>query len=430
MEDRVRLVQVSVQNVKRIRAVDITPNPVGVTSIGGKNGAGKSSTLDAIWWALGGERSIQDAPLRRGAERGETRLTLSDGTVVSRVYTAKGSRLEVKGRDGLPVKGGAQTFLSGLISSGMAFDPLAFTRMNARDQVVTLLRAFGAEEDVARINSRHTEAVERRKLANAEVDRLRALARSLPAVDDAPTSEVLVSDLVAEADAARAHNQRIAEGRKWLIEAKATSDKWAQTIEDLRTKLLNAEKAKADIDDKIAAHGPSIAQAQEVNEADIRARIANADAANALYRQAQAAGKVQADLAQAVKAADKAQVAVEDVVEARRLMLRGLSTRMPRLSIADDGLRWTPASGGDPVPFGQASMSEQLRTAIEIEMATHQRLRLILVRDGALLDDDSRRLLDDMAQQYDAQVLLEVVGADGDGTIIIEDGKVRDGGES
>ena len=48
--------KLEIENVKRIKAVKIEPTRDGLTIIGGKNNQGKTSVLDSIAWALGGER--------------------------------------------------------------------------------------------------------------------------------------------------------------------------------------------------------------------------------------------------------------------------------------------------------------------------------------------------------------------------------------
>src|SRR5690625_3929228 len=52
----VKINQLKVENVKRVKAVKIEPTPNGLTIVGGKNNQGKTSVLDAIAWALGGNR--------------------------------------------------------------------------------------------------------------------------------------------------------------------------------------------------------------------------------------------------------------------------------------------------------------------------------------------------------------------------------------
>ena len=55
------------ENVKRIKALALEPSPNGLTVIGGRNNQGKTSVLDAICWALGGEKYRPSQAQREGA---------------------------------------------------------------------------------------------------------------------------------------------------------------------------------------------------------------------------------------------------------------------------------------------------------------------------------------------------------------------------
>ena len=52
----VKITALEAENVKRIKAVALTPSPTGLTIVGGNNNQGKTSVLDALAWALGGDR--------------------------------------------------------------------------------------------------------------------------------------------------------------------------------------------------------------------------------------------------------------------------------------------------------------------------------------------------------------------------------------
>lgn len=80
------------ENVKRIKAVRLEPSPNGLTIIGGKNGQGKTSVLDAIAWGLGGDRYKPSVPAREGALVPPTiHIELDNGIIVER-----------KGKSGYP----------------------------------------------------------------------------------------------------------------------------------------------------------------------------------------------------------------------------------------------------------------------------------------------------------------------------------------
>ena len=62
--EQIKINKLEIENVKRIKAVKVEPTASGLTVIGGKNNQGKTSVLDSIAWALGGENTA--LPKRSG----------------------------------------------------------------------------------------------------------------------------------------------------------------------------------------------------------------------------------------------------------------------------------------------------------------------------------------------------------------------------
>ena len=139
-----KIIQLTAENVKRLVAVEIRPDG-NMVQITGKNGAGKTSVLDSIWWALSGAKHIQTAPIRKGANQAKIKLDLGE-IVVTRTFKREKegdgftTKLEVVGA----VKGTPQGMLDSLLDA-LAFDPLAFARMDAKAQFRSEERRVGKE---------------------------------------------------------------------------------------------------------------------------------------------------------------------------------------------------------------------------------------------------------------------------------------------
>jgi len=141
--ENTRIVALESENIKRLKAVRITPegNMVVLT---GNNGAGKSSVLDSIEYVLGGAKALPSEPLRHGADKGHVVLE-TESLVVKRTFTKSGGgELIVRDRKNGLEKRSPQSILSALISD-LSFDPLEFTRMDSKQQRETIAKIAGVD---------------------------------------------------------------------------------------------------------------------------------------------------------------------------------------------------------------------------------------------------------------------------------------------
>src|SRR5659263_55539 len=141
-----KIIKLTAENVKRLKAVEITPDGT-VQVITGRNAQGKTSVLDAIWLALGGGAASKSTlkPIRDGEDHASVRLDLGD-LVVSRTWTGDKTALTVTAADGARYTS-PQGVLDALIGR-LSFDPLEFTRLSARDQVTALLDLVNLDVDL------------------------------------------------------------------------------------------------------------------------------------------------------------------------------------------------------------------------------------------------------------------------------------------
>jgi DNA repair ATPase RecN len=406
-----RIIELRAENFKRLSAVRIKPDG-SLVQITGRNAQGKSSVLDAIAAALGGKDAAPTKPVRKGTEKATVIVDLGD-LKVTRRFTGDRSTLVVESPDGLKHPS-PQAVLDKLVGR-LSFDPLAFSRMEARDQARTLREVVGL--DVSKLDEERARLFERRTNVNREVKTLQAQVAALPDVD-APDDEVSVAELAREHKVAsdqRTANERERRRLRGLEEdvaqAKVDVEAAEQALADARAELEAAEKARAE----------AVAGAARLVDPDLDAistRMQTAEETNAAVRSKKArAAKVEdlkkreAFAASLTKAIDEIDAKKVEALAAAKFPVEGLSVDGDVVTV-------------NGVPFEQASSAEQIRVGLAIGGALNPKLRVVLVRDGSLLDADGLRLVAEWAEQHDMQVIMERVSDGSPVGIVIEDGEV------
>ena len=144
MTDPIKITSLEAENVKRVRAVQLHPSATGLTIIGGNNNQGKTSLLDTIAWALGGDRFRPSMATREGSTiPPHIKVTLSNGLIVER----RGKNSDLKVIDPSGSKAGQQ-LLNAFIEQ-LALDLPRFMQASDREKADTLLRIIGVGEQLA-----------------------------------------------------------------------------------------------------------------------------------------------------------------------------------------------------------------------------------------------------------------------------------------
>lgn len=426
-----KIIRLEAENVKRLRAVDITPDPArGVVIIAGQNGQGKTSVLDSIAMAFGGGDEIPAMPVRAGAEKARIVVELED-LVVRRTFTAAGgTALVVENKEGARYQS-PQAMLDKLTGKLM-FDPLAFIKLEPKKRGEALRRLVGL--DFTAIDAERKKLYDERTLVNREVDRQRAGLSMLEHYPDAPATEINPAEVVAELEAAQKHNAKLEglrntadEDAEELKDLNTQADKLAKEIAELEARLFNLKAAHADmVNSRIPkaanlrdASAKAVVEFKLIDEAPIRQRLADVAGIN---RQVQA-NAVRAKAEAALKEREEKSAALTRAIEAcddgKKKALAAAKFPVEGLSFDDSGVLF------NGVPFEQASGAEQLRVSVAMAAALNPKLKVMIVRDGSLLDDNSMALLAELAATYGLQVFVERVGGDDPASIIIEDGAVK-----
>jgi hypothetical protein len=161
----------------------------------------------------------------------------------------------------------------------------------------------------------------------------------------------------------------------------------------------------------------------EVECEPIHERIRNAEATNEKVRSNARRKLLATEHARLLALSTATSDAIEAIDDDKQKQLESAKWPVDGLGFSDDGITF----GG--LPFEQASSAEQLRVAVAIGLALNPTLRVLLIRDGSLLDGDNLEAISEMASEADAQVWLERVGDDGHCAVVIEDGQIKPKGE-
>jgi hypothetical protein len=426
-----RIVQLIAENIKAIKAVSIHPKGDTVV-ISGRNAQGKSSVLDSIEYALGGQSAICEEPIRKGQQNARVVCDLGD-IVVERTFSAVSgdSQLRVKTKDGKPVKS-PQAMLDALCSS-VAFDPLSFTRMKPQDQADALCKLVGLDKAFAELKAKREQIYNERELKGRELRAAKAKLPEFPFHPDAPEAEVNVSACQAKLETIKKQRADNAVVRNAAATAKLKLSSLGDSILNLQGEILRLEKLlaerKAVLDMKLADQ--KTAQADLVNAELASSQLVEDDEAQVLQELNQITTinqKVQANRLH-TKANEEVQRHQFDYDKMTAEIEAIDQEKVDSLTWAEfplDGLGFDESrvtySG---IPFSQCNSAKQLEVAVAIGLAMNPKVRVILIRDASLLDDESMKLVSALAVKHDAQIWLEVVNSNDPAAVVIEDGEVK-----
>lgn len=398
-----RITRLQAENFKRLKAVDITPDPeANAVVIGGRNAQGKSSVLDGIMAALSGKKGSKELvrPIRDGETQASVVVELDD-LIVTRTWKASGSTVTVSPAASPKSKlSSPQAILDKLIGA-LAFDPLAFAESDAKAQVETLIDLIGREAFDALAAERRA-AYEERTEVNRQAKSLRAQLDA--AVDEVPrtydgTERRDTGKLSIELEAA--------------IEVERAREEW-QVIED-RIASLREQQANlaAKAQDVVAAVKPRPSE-------EVRQLLASADDHNRAHDASARALELGLELAGAEGSSEGLSNRILALDHERAGLIANADLPVDGLTFDDEGISF------NGVPFQQSSAAERLKVSVAMAMAMNPELRVICIRDASLLDDESKAALVAMAAEHDYQIWLEVVGdRDEEIAVVIEDGEVR-----
>jgi predicted ATP-dependent endonuclease of OLD family len=411
-----RLVEVRAENFKKLKAVAVKVDGT-LLKISGRNEQGKSSLLDAVAAAIGGKDAFPEQPVRKGEKEAEIYLDFGGLKLKRRIWNKEGGgighEIVLEFADGKRPKE-KQHVLDELRGSPIADDPIAFARLKPKeryDLLKTLVPNFDFEDNAGK----RQELFDDRTQVGRDLDRARAAAASIEVPLDAPAKPVDMAEMVAAMRASQDLNAQI-DARQRRREAAAEE---LEAMRDRADQLAAQLKA---LNGQIATSEQMIASAEPLPEkADIakfEQQLRDADVINQSH-QKRRDKQVKEGEADALETKHKSlTLRIAELDKAKAEAIAGAKLPVKEITFGDNDILL------DGLPFDQASTARKIRVSTALLMALKPELRVLLVREGSLLDDEARAALEADAKANDFVVLMECVGT-GDGSgIVIEDGEV------
>ena len=435
---RSRIHSLRVQNVLAIDSVELKPKASGITIIAGKNGAGKSSLLLALYALIDWRTASRKVAklLRDGQSRGLTEVDLGNGVTIRRTVTERGTSLTVK-KDGLTVQS-PQSFLDAIAPPDL-IDPLAFSAMTPADRRLLMIRVAGLGDELEKASN----TVAQKEATRTEVgrDHRQALAAldALPdAPEDTPAERVLVVELAAELDAIQAHKRVYRRAGEEIEALRVAAEDAGGTASAVEAELVGAIATVKGLEDElracttdtdvkkaaaVKAAATFAAQIEPTGEQDIRDRIAAADQQNENVRTRDAK---EAAAVRSAKLGD-IHIAAQEAVEAARTTRDELVKRaeFPLPGLGFDAVDAT----FDDIRWANIGTAKQMRVGLALGKAQNPGLPVFLMQRAESLDADSLAEADAWAVEEDVQIIAEVVGGEGhEGAFVLEAGRLKKGG--
>lgn len=418
----VKITALEAENVKRIKAVALTPLPTGLTLVGGNNNQGKTSVLDALAWALGGDRFRPDAAVRDGAlAPAHLKVTLSNGVVVER----KGKNASLTVTDPTGRRSGQQ--LLNAFVEPLALDLPRFMDASDKEKADILLRIIGIGAELHTRDLEIKGLYDKRTFTGQLAAQKKHFAEEMISYPEAPDEPVSASELIRQQQdilARNGENQRLraqyaeleqqvqqcVDELKRTRERIATLQQLADELDAKHTKLFNQRETAR----------KTVSQLQDESTAELEASIRDIEETNRKVRANLEKSRAEDEAAQYASEYDRLTESIQQKRADRMALLNGADLPLPGLSVEDGvltykGKHWRDMSGSD-----------QLRVAAAIVRRLNPDCGFVLLDKLEQMDMTTLQEFSAWLEAEGLQAIATRVSTGSECQIIIEDGMVKD----
>lgn len=398
--------QLEIENVKRIKAVKIEPTANGLTIIGGRNNQGKTSVLDSIAWALGGDKYRPSQPQREESViPPNLRITMSNGLVVER----KGKNSALKVTDPNGQKGGQQ-LLNDFVEQ-FALNLPKFMESTSKEKAQILLKIIGVGDKLVALEREEQEKYNERLAIGRIADQKEKYAKEQPYYNDVPAEIVSASELIKQQQDILAQNGENQRKRERLHQLEQEDQRLMEQIQEL---LKKQEAVRADL----AIARMDAKDLEDQSTAKLEQSISDIEEINRKVRANLDKEKAEDDAREYRRQYDQLTKQLNDTRLAKDDLLKTAELPLPELSIKDGeliykGQQWDNMSGSD-----------RLKVATAIVRKLNPECGFVLLDKLEQMDLEVLKEFGEWLQAEGLQAIATRVSTGEECSIIIEDGYV------
>lgn len=407
----VKINSLEIENVKRIKAVKLEPSEKGLTVIGGKNNQGKTSVLDSIAWALGGDRFKPSAAAREGSVIPPyLKVTLSNGLVVER----KGKNSDLKVTDPLGNKSGQQ-LLNEFISA-LALDLPKFMNSGSREKADILLQIIGVGDRLYELEKKETEIYNNRHAVGVIADSKKKHASEMPYYENVPEDIVSASELIRQQQDILLRNRENQRLRDNAFNLQAERNRLAARVNELKAELDKNYKLLEKAEEDMNTAFKTAEELHDESTKELEENIAEIDKINVMVRANLDKEKAEEEAKEYGNQYSKLTSELEAVRKEKYDLLHSADMPLPHLSVEDgeltyNGFKWDNMSGSD-----------QLKVAAAVVRKLNPQCGFVLLDKLEQMDTDTLKDFGEWLEREGLQAIATRVSTGDECTVIIEDG--------